>query len=79
MTHLTSGRYYKFKAKDYFSKTSTLDSTSYLLPFTNHLKADDALLDLGCGSGRDLRGHRRIVANGRDVDESTRTPPRRCS
>lgn len=46
--------YYIDQAQSYFSRTKSLDSSVFLLPFTNKLSINDPVLDLGCGSGRDL-------------------------
>lgn len=46
--------YYNEHAHAYFKKTSGLDSSTFLLPFVSRLKKGDSVLDLGCGSGRDL-------------------------
>lgn len=54
MTHQMTSKYYKEQAGDYFKKTHALDSSTFLFPFTQHLKSNDCILDLGCGSGRDL-------------------------
>ncbi|MBU1168651.1 MAG: class I SAM-dependent methyltransferase [Proteobacteria bacterium] len=54
MTHLDTDSYYSSNAQSYFSKTKSLDSSGFLLPFAGKLKVDDPVLDLGCGSGRDL-------------------------
>lgn len=46
--------YYNEQAQAYFNKTASLDSSAFLLPFVSRLKKGDSVLDLGCGSGRDL-------------------------
>lgn len=46
--------YYNEYAKTYFDKTSSLDSSFFLTPFITHLDKSSSVLDLGCGSGRDL-------------------------
>jgi SAM-dependent methyltransferase len=51
---LDNSTYYTRNAKDYFDKTSSLDSSNYLNPFLSMLSPGDKILDLGCGSGRDL-------------------------
>jgi len=46
--------YYNEYAKAYFDKTSALDSSFFLTPFISNLDRNSSVLDLGCGSGRDL-------------------------
>jgi SAM-dependent methyltransferase len=46
--------YYINQADQYFEKTSELDSSSFLSPFISFLKTGDTVIDIGCGSGRDL-------------------------
>lgn len=46
--------YYNEYAKAYFDKTSSLDSSFFLTPFISNLDKKSTVLDLGCGSGRDL-------------------------
>lgn len=55
MTQLTQNDYYVKNALAYYNKTHTIDPTSFLTPFTENLKKKDAVIDVGCGSGRDLR------------------------
>lgn len=47
--------YYIEYAKAYFDKTHKLDSSAFLEPFASRLGSHASILDLGCGSGRDLR------------------------
>lgn len=47
--------YYIEYARAYFDKTSALDSSFFLTPFISNLNRNSSVLDLGCGSGRDLR------------------------
>jgi SAM-dependent methyltransferase len=54
--------YYKSNFKEYYKQTFYVDPSSFLSPLEKHLKPGAAVLDLGCGSGRDLlwfkeRGH----------------------
>ena len=46
--------YYQNNAKNYFDSTAQLDSTSFLMPLAKELKLGASILDVGCGSGRDL-------------------------
>lgn len=46
--------YYNECARSYFDKTSALDSSFFLTPFLSNLDRNSSVLDLGCGSGRDL-------------------------
>jgi len=46
--------YYIEYARAYFEKTSALDSSFFLTPFISNLDTNSFVLDLGCGSGRDL-------------------------
>ncbi len=46
--------YYQVNAKHYYSETFSIDPTSFLGPLLNYLPAGASVLDIGCGSGRDL-------------------------
>ena len=46
--------YYQSNFKMYSSETFSIDPTSFLGPLLNHLPAGGSILDIGCGSGRDL-------------------------
>ena len=46
--------YYQKNYKAYHEKTFSIDPTSFLDPLTQRLPADAFILDVGCGSGRDL-------------------------
>jgi SAM-dependent methyltransferase len=46
--------YYEMNALEYFGKTVSVDPSSFLLPLAGRLKAGASVLDVGCGSGRDL-------------------------
>jgi SAM-dependent methyltransferase len=46
--------YYQKKYKAYHEKTFTIDPSDFLAPLAERLTAGDIVLDVGCGSGRDL-------------------------
>jgi len=46
--------YYHKKFKEYNKKTFNIDSSSFLLPLSEKLSPGACILDIGCGSGRDL-------------------------
>ncbi|MBW2250291.1 MAG: methyltransferase domain-containing protein [Deltaproteobacteria bacterium] len=46
--------YYQKKFKEYHKKTFNIDPSSFLLPLSEKLSPGACLLDIGCGSGRDL-------------------------
>ncbi len=47
--------YYEIHAHDYFDKTVSADPSGFLSPFVRFLFPRARILDIGCGSGRDLR------------------------
>ncbi len=47
--------YYQREAEDYFEATVRIDPTPFLSPLAGVLKNGATILDVGCGSGRDLR------------------------
>lgn len=47
--------FYQNNAQSYFDSTSQIDSTSILTPLAKALPLGASVLDVGCGSGRDLR------------------------
>ena len=47
--------YYEIHAHDYFDKTISADPSGFLSPFVRFLSPRARILDIGCGSGRDLR------------------------
>ena len=47
--------YYQKNYKAYYEKTFSIDPTSFLKPLAQRLPAEAFILDVGCGSGRDLR------------------------
>jgi len=46
--------YYERYSRAYFERTARIDPTPFLKPFADRLPAGAAVLDVGCGSGRDL-------------------------
>ena len=46
--------YYQKKYKSYHEKTFTIDPSDFLAPLAERLTAGAIVLDVGCGSGRDL-------------------------
>ena len=46
--------YYQQNYKTYHEKTFSVDPTSFLTPISDKLKPGATILDIGCGSGRDL-------------------------
>jgi len=46
--------YYQNNYKAYHKKTFSIDPTSFLAPLAQRLPAEAFILDVGCGSGRDL-------------------------
>jgi SAM-dependent methyltransferase len=46
--------YYHKKFKEYHKKTFNIDPSSFLLPLSEKLSPGACILDIGCGSGRDL-------------------------
>lgn len=47
--------YYQNNFNDYHQQTFHVDPSSFLSPLEKRLKPGAAILDVGCGSGRDLR------------------------
>lgn len=48
------GDYYEKYAEEYFQNTFDLDPSSFLSPLANKLLPPKLILDVGCGSGRDI-------------------------
>ena len=46
--------YYHKHYKEFFDRTAAIDPTSFLSPFINAIPAGISIIDVGCGSGRDL-------------------------
>lgn len=46
--------YYQANFKQYYSETFSIDPTTFLGPLLKYLPAGALILDIGCGSGRDL-------------------------
>ena len=46
--------YYQQNYKTYHDKTFFVNPSSFLMPLANKLKPEATILDIGCGSGRDL-------------------------
>ena len=46
--------YYQKNFKEYHKKTFNIDPSSFLLPLSEKLSPEACILDIGCGSGRDL-------------------------
>ncbi len=47
--------FYEENHQQYFNSTVGIDPSAFLNPLANLLKPQAAILDIGCGSGRDLR------------------------
>ncbi len=46
--------YYNTNSLEYFESTFKVDPSSFLTPLKNKLQQSSTILDIGCGSGRDL-------------------------
>lgn len=46
--------FYEKNHQNYFDSTVKIDSDNFLSPLAKHLNTGDSILDIGCGSGRDL-------------------------
>jgi SAM-dependent methyltransferase len=47
--------YYQENHEQYYDQTFSIDPTSFLIPLARCLHPSSTILDLGCGSGRDMR------------------------
>ena len=63
--------YYQKKYKSYHEKTFTVDPSDFLVPLAKRLTPGAVVLDVGCGSGRDLLWMKR---KGFDVIGFDRSP-----
>ena len=52
--------FYEENYQHYFNSTVDLDPSVFLEPFIRLLKPQETILDIGCGSGRDLRWFARM-------------------
>ena len=62
--------YYHQHAEEYFQRTVAIDPSSFLQDFVRFLPPGAAILDLGCGSGRDLRWLRQQGFAGTGLEQS---------
>ena len=62
---------YKNTPKKYFDSTVSIDPTSFLTPLEERLKPGDHVLDVGCGSGRDLKWFRQRGYGGTGFEYSS--------
>jgi SAM-dependent methyltransferase len=53
-------KFYEENHQHYFNSTVGLDPSAFLEPFTSLLEPQATILDIGCGSGRDLRWFARL-------------------
>jgi SAM-dependent methyltransferase len=63
--------FYEFNARAYFERTNRIDPTPILTPLLRHLQPGASVLDIGCGSGRDLKWFK---ARGFDATGLERSP-----
>lgn len=63
--------FYNQNAKTYFDQTAGVNPEGFLGPFLKHLPAPARVLDIGCGSGRDLAW---LQARGYSVAGLERSP-----
>jgi 2-polyprenyl-3-methyl-5-hydroxy-6-metoxy-1,4-benzoquinol methylase len=63
--------FYESNAKAYFERTNSIDPSPILNPLLPHLRPGSTILDIGCGSGRDLKW---LKARGFDPSGLERSP-----
>jgi SAM-dependent methyltransferase len=51
---MSAEAFYSVRARDYFRQTFRIDPSSFLLPLTGYVHPGARILDIGCGSGRDM-------------------------
>jgi len=51
---MSSNNFYQNQAQDYCEQTFGIDPSSFLLPLTRYLQPGASILDIGCGTGRDM-------------------------
>ncbi|WP_084287816.1 class I SAM-dependent methyltransferase [Desulfovermiculus halophilus] len=51
---MSSETFYSSRAREYFGQTFGIDPSSFLRPLTGYLSPGARILDIGCGSGRDM-------------------------
>mgnify|MGYP001439583331 CR=1 FL=1 len=63
--------FYETNARAYFERTNRVDPAPLLTPILPYLREGCAILDIGCGSGRDLKW---LKAQGFDPSGLERSP-----
>ena len=53
-TRKSMSNFYENNHQNYFDTTSKIDSDTFLSSLAEYLHVGDSILDIGCGSGRDL-------------------------